>query len=107
MTGWAAENSGYTIAITPTADMPAPVAEITVSGYVSSWVSLGIDGHTPGNAGNFNPYYWEEGDTHLAINSRGSIRVRSRIDTAVGQIRTDIELRADAPGQHPDALCMG
>jgi hypothetical protein len=49
------ENSGYTIAITPTADMPAPVAEITVSGYVSSWVSLGIDGHTPGNAGNFNP----------------------------------------------------
>ncbi len=96
---WAGgENSGYTIAITPTADMPAPVAEITVSGYVSSWVSLGIDGHTPGEAGNFNPYYFEGDDTHLEINSRGSIRVRSRIDTAVGQIRTDIELRADAPG---------
>ncbi len=95
---WAGgENSGYTIAITPTADMPAPVAEITVSGYVSSWVTLGIDGHTPGEAGNFNPYEWVDGDTHLDINGRGSIRVRSRIDTAVGQIRTDIELRADTP----------
>jgi hypothetical protein len=97
---WAGgENSGYTIAITPTADMPAPVAEITVSGYVTSWVSLGIDGYSDGEAGNFNPYYWTDtGEAHLNINSRGSIRVRSRIDTAVGQIRTDIELRADAPG---------
>ena len=92
------EDSGYTIAITPTADMPAPVAEITVSGYVSSWVILGVDGFNAGEAGNHNPYYWTEtGDAHLEINSRGSIRVRSRIDTAVGQIRTDIELRADAP----------
>ena len=96
---WAgAENSGYTIAITPTADMPAPIAEITVSGYVSSWVFWGIDGHDPTNAGGFDVYDWEDGDNHLHINSRGSVRVRSRVDTAIGQIRTDIEIRADAPG---------
>ncbi len=75
VSGPVAENSGYTIAISPTADMPAPVAEITVSGYVSSWVSLG-NPRWPHPAGNFNPYGWVDGDTHLDINGRGSIRVR-------------------------------
>ena len=28
------EDRGFTIAITPTADLPAPVHEVTVSGYV-------------------------------------------------------------------------
>ena len=51
-------NGGFTIGITPTADMPAPVAEITVSGYVRSWVDYEIDGHTPGEAGNFSPVAW-------------------------------------------------
>ena len=32
------DGQGFTIGIAPTADMPAPVAEITVRGYVRSWV---------------------------------------------------------------------
>jgi len=99
--------SGFTIGITPTADMPAPVAEITVSGYVRSWVDYEIDGHTPGDNGAFSPVGWScdanntaetDCDDHLDIDSRGSISVKSKVDTSIGQIRTFIELRADAPG---------
>ncbi len=96
----AQDDGGYTIGITPTADLPAPVAEITVSGYVTSWLCYDFDGNTPDDNCAFNPAEWDytDGDDHIGIDSRGSVRVRSRIDTAVGQIRTDIELRADAPG---------
>jgi len=99
-------DQGFTIGITPTADMPAPVAEITVSGYVSSWLRYDFDGHTQGEAGEFVPTGWtcasvafqdDSCDDHLSINSRGSVSVRSKVDTAIGQIRTFIELRADAP----------
>jgi hypothetical protein len=40
------KNSGFTIAVTPTADMPAPVAEVTVYGYVAAHLAYDFDGHT-------------------------------------------------------------
>lgn len=93
------DGQGFTIGVTPTADMPAPVAEITVSGYVRSWVSWGIDGYSDSTAGGFAPSEWNDtGENHLYINSRGSVSVKSKVDTAIGQIRTAIELRADTPG---------
>src|SRR5262245_42470679 len=39
------DNAGFTIAITPTADMPAPVAEIVVYGYVKGDVIYDVDGN--------------------------------------------------------------
>ena len=35
--------SGFTIAVTPTADLPAPVAEVTVYGYVACHVAYDFD----------------------------------------------------------------
>jgi len=97
-TDYGYDNQGFTIGIAPTADMPAPVAEITVGGYVRSWVIYGIDGHNNTGAGGFDPYSWRDtGDDHINLNSRGSISVKSKIDTAIGQIRTAIEIRAEAP----------
>jgi len=39
------DDAGFTIAITPTADMPAPVAEIVVYGYVKGDVIYDVDGN--------------------------------------------------------------
>jgi hypothetical protein len=40
------EDAGYTIAITPTADMPAPVAEMTVYGYIGAHLHYAFDAST-------------------------------------------------------------
>ena len=37
------DGSGFTIAVTPTADLPAPVAEVTVYGYVAGHVAYDFD----------------------------------------------------------------
>lgn len=83
---------GFTVAITPTADLPAPVMEVSVSGYVKAdfiydtsqnqglSASPGAIAVTGGDDENFQAH---------ARQSR--FRIRSRSDTAVGQIRTLIE----------------
>jgi hypothetical protein len=38
------KDSGFTVAVTPTADMPAPVAEVTVYGYVGAHLHYAFDG---------------------------------------------------------------
>jgi hypothetical protein len=87
------EENGFTIAITPTADMPAPVHEVTVSGYVKGDLiydtrtnlgdAFGISGVGTDTRGNRE---------HVRLHARQSrFRIRSRSDTAVGQVRTLIE----------------
>jgi hypothetical protein len=87
------EETGFTIAITPTADMPAPVHEVTVSGYVKGDFiydtrsdlgdSFGITGIGTDNKGDRE---------HVRLHAKQSrFRIRSRSDTAVGQVRTLIE----------------
>lgn len=89
-------DNGFTIAITPTADMPAPVAELVVYGYVKGDVIYDQKGipnrdsfelpssDDASDLGNGNDY------TYLhARQSRFGIK--SKVDTAVGQIRTRIE----------------
>jgi hypothetical protein len=91
------QDSGFTIAVTPTADMPAPVAEITVYGYVNAHVAYDFDtnhgdaysfdiSELDGNAAN------DTGD-HIGLTAaRSRFGIRSKVDTAIGQIRTRIEL---------------
>jgi hypothetical protein len=82
---------GATIAITPTADLPAPVHEVTISGYVKGDVILDFDGD---NADFFAFTNLDPGDdrTHVRLHARQSrFRIRSRSDTAIGQVRTWIE----------------
>lgn len=86
------ENSGFTVAITPTADLPAPVAEITVYGYVAGHLTYDFD-QTNGVANSFTVTNLgaNTGD-HIGLTARQSrFGIRSKIDTAIGQIRTQIE----------------
>ncbi|NNF79971.1 MAG: hypothetical protein HKN05_18265, partial [Rhizobiales bacterium] len=89
------QDGGFTIAITPTADVPAPVTEVTVSGYVKGDVIYDFDqdtiGDTFGAASTINGAQQNVSGVSLhATQSR--FRIRSRTDTAIGQIRTLIEM---------------
>ncbi|MCP5081655.1 MAG: hypothetical protein GY948_08160 [Alphaproteobacteria bacterium] len=89
------QDGGFTIAITPTADVPAPVTEVTVSGYVKGDVIYDFDqdaiGDTFGAASGINGARQNVSGVSLhATQSR--FRIRSRTDTAIGQIRTLIEM---------------
>jgi hypothetical protein len=84
---------GFTIAVTPTADLPAPIAEVVVYGFVKGDVIYDFDkdlGDTFYVGG-----LWSSngtGDEHVRLHARQSrFGIRSRTDTAIGQIRTQIE----------------
>ena len=79
---------GATIAITPTADLPAPVASIELSGYIRSvalWHST--DAKTNADLKNFD------------IWARGQIDVKATTDTAIGRVKGGIQVRGDL-GDH-------
>ena len=89
-------DTGFTVAITPTADMPAPVAEIVVYGYVKGDVIFDTNGMTnkysfslqslaPGWADNNDDDY-----TNIAA-FQSRFGIKSKVDTAVGQVRSRIE----------------
>jgi len=85
------EDRGFTIAITPSADVPAPVHEVTVSGYIKG--DFTYDTHA--DAGfSHSPHFIVGGNDvpHARLHARQSrFRIRSKSDTAVGQVRTLIE----------------
>ncbi len=84
---------GFTVAVTPTADLPAPVAEVTVYGYVKGDVIYAFDDN------NFEPStHWStfmgngNSSDHITIHAKQSrFGIKSKVDTAIGQIRTRIE----------------
>jgi hypothetical protein len=83
---------GFTIAITPTADIPAPVTEVTVSGYVKAdfiWDNDQNLGSTF-DPTQINNNYQKDTSFHT-FTGQTRFRIRSKIDTAIGQIRTLIE----------------
>ena len=92
------EDRGFTIAITPTADLPAPVHEVTVSGYVKGDFIF----DTQQNLGDtFAASAISGGDNreHVRLHARQSrFRIKSKSDTAVGQVRTLIEGDFFQPG---------
>jgi hypothetical protein len=99
------DDAGFTIAITPTADMPAPVAEIVVYGYVKGDVIYDVDG-------NFNKFSFsmpgqdrfdEDDDEFVFLHANQSrFGIKSKVDTAVGQIRTRIEMDFFAASERDD-----
>lgn len=90
-------DTGFTIAVTPTADMPAPVAEVTVYGYVQAHVAYDFD-TAHGDAYSFDISTLDgnvQNDTgdHISLSAaRSRFGIKSKIDTAIGQLRTKIEL---------------
>jgi opacity protein-like surface antigen len=84
---------GFTIAVTPTADMPAPIAEVVVYGFVKGDVIYDFDKDL-GDAFYVGGLWTSSGngDDHIRLHARQSrFGIRSRTDTAIGQIRTQIE----------------
>jgi hypothetical protein len=93
------EHQGYTIAITPTADMPAPVSEVTVSGEIrvrllySDYEIEGGDIDLDAN----DAISTEEEDgfetDDFDITTRARLNVEGRTETAIGEVGGRIRLQ--------------
>ena len=99
------KDSGFTVAVTPTADMPAPVAEVTVYGYVGAHLHYAFDGrHGEGNSFSVSTLSNDGGD-HISLTAQQSrFGIKSKIDTAIGQIRTQIEADFTPGGNNAGSL---
>jgi hypothetical protein len=87
------DDRGFTVAITPTADLPAPVAEVTVYGYVKGDVIYSFqDNDFAASTGWSAVNTVASSDDHITIHAQQSrFGIKSKVDTAIGQIRTRIE----------------
>jgi hypothetical protein len=92
----APESRGFTIAITPTADLPAPTTEITISGVVRTVALWGKAKNTtnPSISTSRTTTLGRGKDSDFDLWARGTINIRSRTDTAIGQVRTHVQIRA-------------
>jgi Porin subfamily len=101
------DHQGYTIAVTPTADMPAPVSEVTVSGDIrvnliyQTYEVDGDDDHfidlDEDNDDDTSEYVGSD-SADFDIRARGRIRVDGRTETAIGEIGGSIRVRGDSSG---------
>lgn len=90
---------GFTVAITPSADLPAPIAEVSVYGYVKGDVIYSFEDD------NFEPSTsWpsalgsSDDRDHITLHAKQSrFGITSKVDTAVGQIKTLIEGDFEGP----------
>jgi hypothetical protein len=109
------EEEGYTIAITPTADMPAPVSEVSVSGEIRTrllftseenndeddevdldpavlgdeGIDISNDGSIAG-AGELLGY----SDDYFNLTARGRLRIDAHTETAIGEVGGIIRLQS-------------
>ena len=70
------DSGGFTVAVTPTADLPAPVAEVTVYGYVAGHVAYDFD-ENHGVANSFNSSSDCSNASGICLAARSSIELRS------------------------------
>jgi len=85
---------GFTFAVTPAADLPAPVTEVTVTGFIRSrlqWNDENVRIFRIQDAVDGTPSRWD-----IDVDAR--FRIRARTDTAIGQIRTLIEVQGSEGG---------
>jgi hypothetical protein len=111
------ESQGYTIAITPTADMPAPVSEVSVSGEIRArllYSDVEIDGSTDAfidvdadNADDFTTDVLVNGEINelvgydeddFDITTRARLRVDGHTETAIGEVGGAIRLQGTDGG---------
>ena len=95
------DHQGYTIAVTPTADMPAPVSEVTVSGEIRArllYVDEEIDDagtFIDLNANDVSDVGESSGfDTNFFdVTTRGRLRIDGKTETAIGEVGGTIRLQ--------------
>jgi hypothetical protein len=96
------DHQGYTIAITPTADMPAPVSEVTVSGEIrlrALFSDVDVDGSIDLNANDTTSAGeedWEGDDFDLTTRAR--LRVDGKTETSIGEVGGSIRLQGTRGG---------
>ena len=100
-------NRGFTIAVTPTADMPAPVAEVVVYGFVKGDVIYDFE-HDFGDSFSVPDLDTSDEDTdHIRLHAlQTRFGIKSKVDTAIGQIRTKIEADFFTTGGNSSHLRM-
>ncbi|MGI9371585.1 MAG: DcaP family trimeric outer membrane transporter [Hyphomicrobiales bacterium] len=85
------EDRGVTISITPSADVPAPTTEVTISGYVKGDFIYDFDENL-GDSFGYTDLQPADRDQEFHAHARQTrFRIKSRTDTAIGEIRTLIE----------------
>ncbi len=96
------EHQGFTFSIRPTADMPAPETEVTVSGEVRARAGFISDpdfflfgGYHDGDGGS-------EDEDGLSIDARGRLQVEGKTETAVGSVGATIRLESDYDGGYQE-----
>ena len=77
---------GVTIAITPTADLPAPVSEVTIGGYAAGWLGWQSSTSNPGGLALTTKGFF--------LKARGRVNVSATTETAIGKIMAFIEWEA-------------
>jgi hypothetical protein len=95
------DHQGYTIAVTPTADMPAPVSEVTVSGEIrarllyvdedieSAGTFIDLDADDVSDVGESSGF-----DTNFFdVTTRGRLRIDGKTETAIGEVGGTIRLQ--------------
>jgi hypothetical protein len=97
-------HQGYTIAVTPTADMPAPVSEVSVSGDIRVnliYQSYDVEGEATHYI-DLNEDDSDDTSEHVGtesadfdITSRGRICVDGRTETAIGEIGGSVRVRGN------------
>ncbi|MGF7158993.1 hypothetical protein FHS85_000603 [Rhodoligotrophos appendicifer] len=87
----APETGGFTLALTPAGDRPAPTHEVTISGYVKGDVIYDFD-QDLGDFFSYTRIASVKNSTHTRLHARQSrFNIKSGSDTRIGQIRTLIE----------------
>jgi hypothetical protein len=85
------DGRGFTFAISPVADLPGPVHEITISGYVKGDVIYDFDQNL-GDAFGATNLRNRGKNPHVRLHARQSrFRIKSKSSTSIGEIRTYIE----------------
>ena len=87
------EDRGYTVSINPTADLPAPVTEITVYGYAK--LDFSFSNETQDSYQRVFDMSQANGDNEKnrwhAHAAQTRFGIKAKTDTAIGQIRANIE----------------
>lgn len=96
------QDRGFTISVTPTADLPAPVTEITVYGYTAGYLTWTSDG--PPTNGFIVPAYRDNLNSDWNVYARARFGIRAKTDTAIGQVRAHMEFQATGVGGAAVAL---
>ncbi len=90
---------GLTISVTPTADLPAPVTEITVYGYTAGYVNW-TNETMAGTTGFGVPGILDNTKSEFNLYARARFGIRAKTDTAIGQVRAHMEFQSTGSGSN-------